>query len=121
MVIDKEIENWDEFISQYLGMISLENPKKQIYKTIIISDELFEKNSKHPPIVKLGEEWEDTQRCPLCGEYMFQVHRRSMGLARYDSEGDELYISNLKPQVNTKKCRCGVELYIENERINLDY
>lgn len=104
---------WQEFIDSRLNMISLNNPGENLYRALLISDELLEELSGKPVQNKLGEEWEDTARCPLCGEYLFLIRRKQSGIAKYNSNGEEEYISNLEPQVNYKRCKCGVKIIID--------
>lgn len=117
MLIKKEdINNWQEFVDSKLNMMSLDNPKDKIYRAVAISDELFEELSGKAPAVKVGEEWEDVQRCPLCGEYIFIKKFKQHGMVSFDAEGNENYIANIDNQVNKLQCKCGVEIYIDNRR-----
>lgn len=107
---------WEEFVSNRLNMMSLENPDKKIYEAVVISDELFEALSGKPVRARLGNTWESYQRCPICGEYMFHIERKRLGIVEYDEEGNEMYVKDLIPRVNKRQCRCGIEIFIDNEK-----
>ena len=125
MLIEKEnvekVGGWQNYVNDKLNLMSLANPKDEIYRGVIISDDLFEELSGKLPVVKLGEDWEDTQRCPKCGDYMFIVNRKQNGIAQYDSNGVELWIENTVSQTNSIKCKCGTNICIDYRDSDLDY
>lgn len=100
---------WKDFI-QTLSMMRLSDTSEEIYRTVIISDELFEELSGVEPKGKLGDDWEDVGRCPKCGEYVFVRDMRKKSLIKYSAAGDEELVTDLTTPICKTVCRCGVTI-----------
>ena len=110
-ISNKNDINWQEFVDKQLAMISL-NTGEDCYKAILIPDELFEELSGKPAKSKLGHEWKDTARCPLCGEHLFLSKKRYTSIVTYDSDGAEKIVSDIESPISDRRCRCGVKIII---------
>lgn len=106
---DLKGKSWDEVVNERLNMLDLNEPSKELYKPVYISDELFKEVTGQSPNAYLLDEWDSVGRCPKCGEYMFTRMTKQVSASKI-VDGEEEVVADFET-TSKLKCRCGVEIY----------